>query len=286
MRLVFEAAEDGQRSLGQRSFVPTHLGERGREVGQGPPRPFECVAHVARSLLQCGAGHLFGVSSRVGETDRDLKRPGANSDLGSCRDVAGSGALIGGGEVAIAVVEIDLQVRAAVVADGGSAERTDDADPDVLLAQEKSGRMSVQDLSEIALAARLPVRRGLHVEAHVGELGRESGRDEQRVFVRVGEELLGQSVFVVSAVDRERWDARREPGDAVWPSPESSTGGAPAAEAKNRSSCRATRSMVGKKTSLRAPSASVYQSLLLGPGAAPNAILRPGPHIGGAPGPP
>src|SRR5260370_34769715 len=44
--------------------------------------------------------------------------------------------------------------------------------------------------------------------------------------------------------------------------------------------------MVGKKTSLRLPSTSVYQSLLLGPGAAPNAILRPGPHIGGAPGPP
>src|SRR5258708_36682145 len=75
--------------------------------------------------------------------------------------------------------------------------------------------MSVQDLSEIALAARLPVRRGLHVEANVRELGREGGRDEQRILVRVGEELLRQSIFVVSAVDRERRDARGEPGDAV-----------------------------------------------------------------------
>ena len=61
---------------------------------------------------------------------------------------------------------------------------------------------------------------------------------------------------------------------------------APAAEAKKRSSWRATQSRAGKKTSLRLPSASVYQTLLRGPGAAPNAILRPGPHIGGAPGPP
>src|SRR5207245_306370 len=70
------------------------------------------------------------------------------------------------------------------------------------------------------------------------------------------------------------------------PSAESSTGGAPPAEAKKRSSCNATWSRNGKKTSLSVPSASVYQSLLLDPGAAPNAILRPGPHIGGAPGPP
>src|SRR5260370_42357181 len=109
MRLVFEATEDGQRSLGQRSFVPTHLGERGREVGQGPPRAFECVAHVARSLLQCGAGHLFGVSSCVADTDRDLKRPVTNSDLSASRDVAGPRALIRAREVAIAVEEIDLQ---------------------------------------------------------------------------------------------------------------------------------------------------------------------------------
>src|SRR5205823_14738001 len=73
---------------------------------------------------------------------------------------------------------------------------------------------------------------------------------------------------------------------ACSPSAESSTGGAPPAEAKKRSSCSATRSRKGKKTSLSVPSASVYQTLLLGPGAAPNAILRPGPHIGGAPGPP
>src|SRR5260370_24035679 len=110
MRLVFEATKDGQRSLCQRPFVPTHLGECGREVGQRPPRAFECVADVAGSLLECCAGNLFGVSPCVCETDCDLKRPGANSDLGSCCDVAGPGALIRGGEVAIAVVEIDLQI--------------------------------------------------------------------------------------------------------------------------------------------------------------------------------
>src|SRR5260370_4871677 len=105
MRLVFEATEDGQRSLGQRSFVPTHLGERGREVGQGPPRAFECVADVAGSLLECCAGNLFGVSSCVGETDRDLKRPGANSNLGACRDVPGSGAILAVAEGPTAAVE-------------------------------------------------------------------------------------------------------------------------------------------------------------------------------------
>src|SRR6266576_3277006 len=70
------------------------------------------------------------------------------------------------------------------------------------------------------------------------------------------------------------------------PSAASSTGGAPLADTKKRSSCRATRSRYGKNTSLRLPPAIVYQTLLLEPGAAPNAILRPGPHIGGAPGPP
>src|SRR6266496_3549064 len=71
-----------------------------------------------------------------------------------------------------------------------------------------------------------------------------------------------------------------------WASAASSTGGAPPAETKKRSSWSATRSRKGKKTSLRLPSASEYQTLLREPGAAPNAILRPGPHIGGAPGPP
>src|SRR4029077_11360765 len=60
-----------------------------------------------------------------------------------------------------------------------------------------------------------PVRRGLHVQAHIWELGCERGRDQHRVLIRIREELLGESIFVVSAVDLEGRDAGRKPGDAV-----------------------------------------------------------------------
>src|SRR5437899_1753854 len=112
-------------------------------------------------------------------------------------------------------MEVDLQVGGPVIADSGASERTDDTDPHVLLAHEQRRRMSFEHLSEVALAARLPVRRRLHVEADVGELRRERGRDEKRVLVGVGKDLLGQAVLMVGAVDGERGDSRREPGDSM-----------------------------------------------------------------------
>src|ERR1700730_8099918 len=75
--------------------------------------------------------------------------------------------------------------------------------------------MSFEHLPEVALASRLPVRRGLHVEAYVGELGRERGCVEKRVLVGVGEDLFGQPVLMMGAVDGERGDSRREPADSV-----------------------------------------------------------------------
>src|SRR5438105_15520955 len=44
--------------------------------------------------------------------------------------------------------------------------------------------------------------------------------------------------------------------------------------------------MVGWKTSLSAPSTRVNQTRLSRVGAVPNPCLRPGPQVGGAPGPP
>ncbi len=169
------------------------------------------MAHVARAFLQRGARHLLRVRARVREADGDLERPGADADLRADSHVARSRALIRMREGAVPVMEVDLEVRAPVVANGGFGEWTDDADPYVLLSQQKRGRMRIEDLAEVALGSRLPVCRCLHVEADVGQLGREGGRDEQGVLVGVGEELLGQAIFVVGAVDRERGDAGREP---------------------------------------------------------------------------
>src|SRR4029077_3622753 len=201
--------------LSEHPFVSTYLAEGGRQVGQPAPSALEGVADVAGTFLQGRASDLFSVSSSMRKSDPDLKGAGADADLGPRRHVARAGALIRVGEVAVAVVQVDLQVRASVVADGGSTERADDAHPDVLLAQQQRGRMRIEDLAEVALAPRLPVRRGLHVQAHIWELGCERGRDQHRVLIRIREELLGESIFVVSAVDLEGRDSRRKPGDVV-----------------------------------------------------------------------
>src|ERR1700736_117924 len=75
--------------------------------------------------------------------------------------------------------------------------------------------MSFEHLSEVALASRLPVGRRLHVEADVGELGRERGRDEECVLVGVGEDLFGQPILMVGAVDGEGGYSGSEPADSV-----------------------------------------------------------------------
>src|SRR5207302_2612270 len=64
----------------------------------------------------------------------------------------------------------------------------------------------------------------------------------------------------------------------------SSTGGAPGAATRKRSSWRVGWRRLGKKTSLRLPRARVNQTLLSRPGADPNACFNPGPQDGGAPG--
>src|SRR5260370_7218784 len=87
--------------------------------------------------------------------------------------------------------------------------------------------MCIENLAEITLAPGLPVRGRLHVKAHVRELGREGGRDQHRVLIGIREELFGEAIFVVSAVDGEGWNAGSEPRDAVltvarlvdWPPP-------------------------------------------------------------------
>src|SRR5206468_1091560 len=112
-------------------------------------------------FLQRVAGDLFGVGPRVREPDRELKRARADADLGSDGYVAWTRAVIKVGQPAVCVVKLDVDVRAAVVAGGGAAERADDADPHVLLAQEEGWRMRIQDLAEVALGAWLPVRRRL-----------------------------------------------------------------------------------------------------------------------------
>ncbi len=163
------------------------------------------------------AGYLFGVGSGVRESDGDLERAGADADLGAHRNVARPRAIVGIGQVAVAIAEVDLHVRGAVVAGGRPAERPDDAHPHVLLAHQQRRRMGIENLPEVSLCPWLPVRRRLQIKAHVGQLWSERGRDEEGVLLGIGEVLLGQSVFVVGAVDGEGGDTRTQPGDAVLP---------------------------------------------------------------------
>src|SRR6266851_5084688 len=111
------------------------------------------MAHIAGTLLESRTRDLFGVCTCMGESD---------ADLGARRHIARACALIRVGEVAVTVVQVDLEVRASVVADSCATERTDDADPYVLLAQKQGRWMCIEDLAEVTLATRLPVRGSLH----------------------------------------------------------------------------------------------------------------------------
>jgi len=77
-------------------------------VGQGSPRAFECVAHVAGTFLKSRAGNLFRVSARVRESNRDRERTRPDTDLRAHSDVAGTRSLVGGGQISVAVVQVDL----------------------------------------------------------------------------------------------------------------------------------------------------------------------------------
>jgi len=119
------------------------------------------------------------------------------------------------GQATVRVAEVDLDVAAPVVTDSAAGEGADEADPDVLLLEKQRWRMRIDDAGKVALGSRLPVGRGLHVETEVGQLRREGRSDQERVLLRVGEELLGQSVFVVCRLDPEARHARAEPADVV-----------------------------------------------------------------------
>ena len=75
----------------------------------------------------------------------------------------------------------------------------------------------VDDVREVAFGTWLPVGRSLHVEAKIRKFRCERRRDEHRVLLRVGEELLGQPVLVMSRLDTKRRDAGADPADAVLP---------------------------------------------------------------------
>src|SRR6184192_2458508 len=75
--------------------------------------------------------------------------------------------------------------------------------------------MGVDDAGEVPVGVRLPVGGGLEVETKVGQLRRECGGDQKGVLLGVGEELLGQAIFVVRRVDAEGRNAGGEPADRV-----------------------------------------------------------------------
>jgi len=151
----------------------------------------------------------------VSEADRDGERPRPDADLRPDRDVAGPGPVVGGRQVAVAVVKVDLEIGALEIADRGSAEGTDDADPHVLLAHQERGWVGVEDLAEVALGPRLPMGPGLYVELHVRQLRSEGRADQDRVFFWIREVIFGQAVLVVRAVDGEPGSACSEPRDAM-----------------------------------------------------------------------
>jgi hypothetical protein len=65
----------------------------------------------------------------VAEADGDLERACTDADLCPDGHVARARAIVNVGQVTVAITEIDLQVRASVVAGGRATEGTYDADP-------------------------------------------------------------------------------------------------------------------------------------------------------------
>src|SRR5258706_3701391 len=149
------------------------------------------------------------------ESNGELKRARPDAELSADRDVAWPRAVVGLGDETISVVQLDMDVGAAVVAGRRSAERTDDAHPHVLLTHQQRWRMRVEHLAEVAFGAGRPVRRGLHEEPDVRQLGSEGARDDHRVLVRIGNEFFGQAVLVMRALNGEGRYAWAQPRDPV-----------------------------------------------------------------------
>src|SRR5579872_4500594 len=97
------------------------------------PCPFERLPQVAGAFVQCLSGQLLRIGPRMREADGDLKGARANPDLRPDGDVPGTGTVVRAGEVAVAVVKVDLQVGGLEIADRAACEWAHDADPHVLL---------------------------------------------------------------------------------------------------------------------------------------------------------
>jgi len=100
---VLETAQHRERRPRKHPLIPADLRQRLGHVELRTPGSFESLADVAGSALQRCAGDLFGISAGMRETDRDLERTGTDAYLSTDRDVARPGAIVGVGEVAVAV---------------------------------------------------------------------------------------------------------------------------------------------------------------------------------------
>ena len=112
-------------------------------------------------------------------------------------------------------MQVDVKVRGVEEADSGAAECAHHGDPGALLLGQQEGRVEVQHLGGVARRARDDVRLGLQVEAQVGQLGRESARDQDGVAGGIGQDLFLEAVFGVRALDGERRDSRLDPANFV-----------------------------------------------------------------------
>ena len=167
-----------QRSTASDAFAstpssPLTLASAAGRSGVRVPGARERRLQRAGALLQDVSRDLFGVGARMRKADRELERARPHAELCADRDVARTGAIVGLGDESIGVVQLDMDVGAAVVAGRRAAEGTDDADPYVLLAHQQGRRMRVEHLAEVALGAGPPVRGGLHEESDVRQLGSE-----------------------------------------------------------------------------------------------------------------
>ena len=199
----------------QHALISADLAQRPRNLRLRAPCALERQPHAPSAFLEGRSRDLFRVGPRMGESDRHLERAGPDAELPADVDISRPGVVVHVGQATVRVAEVDLDVAAPVVTDSAAGEGADEADPDVLLLEKQRWRMRVDDAGKVALGSRLPVGRGLHVEAEVGQLRREGRSDQDRVLLRVGEELLGQSVFVVCRLDSEARHAGAEPADVV-----------------------------------------------------------------------
>ena len=174
------------------------------------PGPCQVLTQPADTSGQRPARDLLCRLRLVCEAESELEGALPEPDLGTERDAPRLRALVLGGHHAVVVVEVDEEVRGVQVAGCPPQERPHHRHPGATPVGEERGRVGPEHV-----AVRHPVRRGLDEQAKVRHLGPKGHRQQQRIRLRVHDEVLVERVLGVLADGAEDRDPRLQPAHLV-----------------------------------------------------------------------